>query len=55
MRGYRVTILVVLLFVAVVLIIAGRALFCVRRNRLQLEARRREAEFLRENSPRRPL
>jgi cell division protein FtsL len=54
MQIFRLTLLVVLVLAAAGLVIGGRALFRARRDRLQVEARQREAEFLRANTPRRP-
>jgi hypothetical protein len=54
MSNLRIALLCVLSILAIGLVLGGRALFRVRRNRMQIEARQREAAFLRNNTPRKP-
>jgi hypothetical protein len=54
MSSLRIALLCVLLVLAIGLVAGGRALFRARRDRMQVEARQREAEFLRMNTPRKP-
>jgi hypothetical protein len=54
MGPVRFGLLLILVLVAIALVVSGRNLFRARRNRLQIEAKQREAEFLRMNAPRRP-
>ena len=54
MGPFRFALLIILSIVSVGLITGGRALFRARRDRMQLEARQREAAFLRMNTPREP-